>query len=114
VTPDTFRRLALALPETHESSHVGHPDFRVGKRVFATLGYPDATFGMVRLTPAQQSGFTATHPAVFSPVKGGWGRGGSTSVKLRAATRDVLQPALAAAWRNAASAALIRKHADPK
>jgi hypothetical protein len=36
-----FRRVALALPEVIEGSHQGHPDFRVGKRIFATLGYPD-------------------------------------------------------------------------
>ena len=43
MTPDDFRRLALALPATVEASHGRHPDFRVGNRIFATLGYPDKT-----------------------------------------------------------------------
>jgi hypothetical protein len=34
---DLFRRLALALPEASESSHMGNPDFRLNDRIFATL-----------------------------------------------------------------------------
>jgi hypothetical protein len=40
MTANDFRRLALALPETTESTHMDHPDFRVCKKIFATLGYP--------------------------------------------------------------------------
>ncbi len=36
-----FRRVALALPGALEGSHQGHADFRLGKRIFATLGYPE-------------------------------------------------------------------------
>jgi hypothetical protein len=106
MTPAAFRRLALALPETTESKHVGHPDFRVRNKIFATLAYPDAAWGMVKLTPAQQRGFVRAHPEVFRPVKGGWGRKGATSVRLRAATAVILQPALEAAWKNAARPSL--------
>src|SRR5262245_47259746 len=41
MTPADFRRLALGLPEASEVGHMGHPDFRVGGKIFATLGYPD-------------------------------------------------------------------------
>ena len=112
MTPDAFRRLALDFPDTYESSHIDHPDFRVGKKVFATLGYPDSRWGMVKLTPEQQAGFIAKHPEMFSAVKGGWGLRGSTSIKLRPATQKAVRPALSAAWRNVASAALIKKHSD--
>jgi hypothetical protein len=40
-TTDTFRRIALSLPETSESAHMAHPDFRVRGKIFATLGYPN-------------------------------------------------------------------------
>ena len=46
-----FRRVALSLPEVTEEAHMGHPDFRVRGRIFATLGAPDAEWGMVKLTP---------------------------------------------------------------
>ena len=41
MTAKDFRRLALALPETEERSHMERPDFRVCGKIFATLGYPD-------------------------------------------------------------------------
>jgi hypothetical protein len=55
---DTFRRIALGFPDTEERSHMNHPDFRVAGKIFATLGYPDASRGMVKLTPEQQETFS--------------------------------------------------------
>lgn len=34
---DRFRRICLGLPETSESDSWGHPNFRAGKRTFATF-----------------------------------------------------------------------------
>ena len=55
MTADEFRQLALALPEAIESAHMGHADFRVRNKIFATL--PDKSWGMVALTPEQQDDF---------------------------------------------------------
>jgi hypothetical protein len=101
MTADGFRRLALSMPEASEGFHMGHPDFRVGGKIFATL-WPDGGWGMVKLTPDQQEAFVSAEPAVFAPVPGGWGRGGATRVELRAARTASLRTALAAAWRNTA------------
>jgi hypothetical protein len=110
VTAEQFRRLALSFPETVKGSHMRHPDFRVrGGKIFATLAYPDRKWGMVKLTPEQQEEFVGAEPDVFEPVKGGWGRGGATSVRLRAATKATLRPAMAAAWCNAAPKKLARE-----
>jgi hypothetical protein len=89
-----------------------HPDFRVGKRVFATLSYPDASYGMVKLTPAQQALAVTACPDVFAPIKGGWGLRGSTNVRLRRATRATLWPMLVAEWRNTASATVVKRHGE--
>ena len=113
MTPDNFRKLALTLPQSHESLHHNHPDFRVGKRVFATLGYPDSTWGMVKLTPAQQARFVGLNPKLFVPVKGAWGARGSTNVKLASATRAALWPALVEAWKSTAPASVRAQHQDP-
>jgi len=51
MTAKDFRQIALSLPETEERAHMGHPDFRVAGKIFATLGYPDKTGGMVKLSP---------------------------------------------------------------
>jgi len=102
VTPAAFRKVALSLSGVHESSHMSHPDFRVGKRVIATLGYPDRGSGMVKLTPMQQSQFIAAYPDVYAPVPGAWGLKGCTRVFLAAASVASLRPALFEAWRNVA------------
>jgi hypothetical protein len=54
MTTDAFRRAALALPGAIESEHMHHPDFRVANRIFATLGYPETAWGMVKLPPDEQ------------------------------------------------------------
>jgi hypothetical protein len=109
VTLEDFRRLALGMPEAIESAHMGHPDFRVRGKIFATLGYPDEGWGMVKLKPEQQEALVASEPAVFVPVKGAWGRGGATSVHLRPAKIRTLRLAMAAAWRNVAPSALVEQ-----
>jgi len=107
MTTKDFRTLALALPETEERAHMSHPDFRVAGKIFATLGYPDKTRGMVKLSPEDQHNFSKDYPEAFTPVKGVWGRRGATSVHLKAAKKDVLSKAIQAAWRNTAPKRLI-------
>ena len=100
MTAADFRKIALALPEAEERSHMSHPDFRVGGKIFATLGYPDKTRGMVKLSPEDQHYFSKDYPDAFVPVKGAWGRRGATSVHLKAAKKETLRKAMLAAWRN--------------
>src|ERR1700743_465198 len=107
MTANRFRRIALALPQAVEGEHQGHADFRVGKRIFATLGYPDQAWGMVKLTPEQQAMLVEAEPEIFRPVPGGWGKRGSTNVRLTKADPATLQSALAMAWRNIAPKSLI-------
>jgi hypothetical protein len=109
MTAKDFRQLALALPETEEHAHMNHPDFRVAGKIFATLGSPDKTRGMVKLSPEDQHYFSKDYPDVFVPVKGTWGRGGATSVILKAAKKEALRNAMEAAWRNNAPKRLIEK-----
>ncbi len=79
-----------------------HPDFRVSGKVFATLGYPDRSWGMVKLTQEQQAAFVMAEPEVFVPASGAWGRRGATSVYLRAVRSRTLRAALESAWANTA------------
>src|ERR1700745_3850945 len=95
-----FRKVALSLPEAVEGAHQGHADFRVGKRIFATLGYPDDDWGMVKLTPEQQAMVVEAEPEIFRPVPGGWGKGGATNVRLAKADPTTLLSALKMAWGN--------------
>ena len=106
--------MALALPETEERAHMDHPDFRVGGKIFATLGYPDQSRGMVKLTPEEQHYFSKAEPAVFAPVDGTWGKRGATWVQLKAAKKDTLGKAILAAWRNTAPKKLVAEFPEKK
>lgn len=108
MSPADFRRIALALPGVTEGSHHGHADFRCNGRVMASLGYPDAGHGMVRLDEARQAMFLQLDPA-FAPAAGAWGRQGSTVVRLADVAEPLLRDALAAACDCAASAAPSRR-----
>jgi hypothetical protein len=101
MTPAGFRKIALGLKDAVEQSHMNHPDFRVGGRIFATLGYPDNKWGAVNLTPDQQRAFVRDHPAAFVPAAGAWGAQGSTTVRLEAIDEETIGEALTLAWRNA-------------
>lgn len=102
MTAAEFRKIALSLPETVEASHVGHPDFRVRGRIFATLAYPNDSYGVLILTPEEQQKVISSNPSGFSAVNGGWGRRGSTQVLLSAVDEDVLRERMTIAWRRVA------------
>ncbi len=103
-----FRRVALSLPGAVEGSHHGHADFRAGKRIFATLGHPDQDWGTLMLTTEQQSVLVEAEPEIFRPVPGGWGKRGSTNVRLAKADQTTLQSALTLAWTNVAPKSRVK------
>jgi hypothetical protein len=109
MTADEFRNLALDLPGSEERSHMDHPDFRVGGKIFATLG-PGEEWAMVKLNPDQQSKFIEAEPEAFEPIKGSWGLKGATKVNLVAAREAGVVRALDTAWRNTAPKSLIKDY----
>jgi hypothetical protein len=106
MTADQFRRLALSLPQAVEESHMNHPDFRVGGKIFATLG-PDEAWGMVKLTPEQQKAAIRSARGAFKPASGAWGRRGATTVDLAKADKLLVEESLMNAWRNTAPKKLV-------
>jgi hypothetical protein len=108
MTADKYRNLALSLPEATEGQHMGHPDFRVRNKIFASL-WPDQGWGMVKLTLDQQSAFVSSSPEIFQPVPGGWGRRGATQVCLAKAKIRAVRQAIVTAWRNSAPKLLVKQ-----
>ena len=78
---------------------MSHPDFRVGGKIFASLGYPDVDHAVVILSPDEQEGFIAEFPRAFAAVKGAWGKRGSTQINLPAADKEAVAEAIRLAWR---------------
>ena len=101
MTANKFRKLALGFPEAMEGSHMGHPDFRVGGKIFATLTAKEDV-GMVKLTPDQQRWALNTSPENFYPASGAWGVRGATMVRLDGADENIVREAMLAAWKNTA------------
>jgi hypothetical protein len=98
-----FRRLVLGLTGANEGAHMGHPDFRVGGRIFATLN-ADETTAMVKLPVDQQARFMETQ-AAFRPASGAWGLQGATLIDLASADEEVVGEAATLAWQNVAAGA---------
>ena len=113
MTENEFRAMALSLSGAIEASHMDHPDFRVGGKIFATLRYPERGWGMVALTPDEQMLVVQAEPDAFTPVNGAWGRRGATLVQLKAARKRSVRTALAAAWRRRAPKAAAGEGSAP-
>lgn len=112
MTPAQFRKLALALPEAEEGAHMGHPDFRVGGRVFASL-QPDGLRAMAKLPPYLQAALVRDHPDLAAPAAGAWGRAGCTLLRLDGTPADLMRAALAAAWQTTAPKQVLARHRKP-
>lgn len=111
MTPAAFARLALALDGATQGALGGHPDFRAGGKVFASLGFKGPDSATVKLTPEQQEMLVATEPAIFSAVTGTWGQRGYTMIHLPAADVPTMKSALAMAWKNVTAASPRAKRA---
>ncbi len=98
MTIDDFRRIALSFDGAEESAHMGAADFRVGGRIFATLAHAAQGYGNLMLTPEAQHILIATQPDAYLPVAGGWGRMGSTHIRLDMADEETLTEGLRIAW----------------
>jgi hypothetical protein len=104
VTLAQASRAFLALPEAEEKSHMGHPDFRVGGKIFATL-QPAKKIAVVMLSPADQAAAVQMNPEALTQKY--WGKKGYIEVNLERANAALLRALAQAAWRNIAPKRLV-------
>ena len=97
MTADDFREIVLSMDGAVEGAHMKHPDFRANGRIFATLTEREDT-AVVRLSPEEQQEFIRTHPKMFTPAAGAWGRQGWTMVPLLAAKKPAVRGAVLLAY----------------
>jgi hypothetical protein len=75
MTVEQARSIALEQPGASEGAHHGHPDFRVGKTLFATL-WPDERRSVLKLPLAFAESLEALDPERFKvvsrPKEWGW------------------------------------------
>jgi hypothetical protein len=80
ISAEEVRRSALSLPEAEERETWGHPTFRVGDKLFATLS-DDGLQAGVKATRQEQAALLAADPDTFG-VPAYVGRHGWISVQL--------------------------------
>lgn len=89
---------------------MGHPDFRVSGKIFATLGYPKQGLATIMVSPLDQDLLLQSHPKAFARAAGAWGSSGSTTVMLRLAPRQAVVLALESAWKMRAPKQFVSDH----
>jgi predicted DNA-binding protein (MmcQ/YjbR family) len=67
VSANRVRELVFELADTVEGTHHGHPDFRVKKKIFATLSEAEDRAAL-RLTHLEARALAQRDPAVFRLV----------------------------------------------
>ncbi len=108
MTLNGFRRIALSMPDATEGFHMGHPDFRVNGKIFASMCSPDERWCMMKLPLPLQRRLMKSKPATFVPASGAWGRQGSTLALVAKVDAATVRPIMEAAWRNVAGKTIKR------
>lgn len=99
------------MPGAEENAHMGHPDFRVHNRIFATL-WPGKKRGVVKLSLPDQSALLRMHPKAFG--LNAWSKNGATDVNLAHIEIGLLKSVIETAWRNIAPKKLSAEHGEPQ
>lgn len=93
VSAARLREIALSMEGAIEVPHMDRAAFRTQRRIFATLA-PDGQSANLLLDLELQEALCAALPKAFSPVPGGWGKMGYTTVRLGAVSEVDLTSAL--------------------
>lgn len=96
----TFTDLIANLPEVEPGGHMGALDFRLRKKIFATLTQEDVAG--FKLTPETQA-ILMSKAAYTYNANGGRGERGWTKAPLADLTQEDAELALREAWRGCAS-----------
>lgn len=111
ISTETFVKIATSMPETVESSHMGTADFRVAKKIFATLK-PEQNRAVLKLSPELQQLLIETQPDSAVPVNGSWGEKGWTQIHLDQIENDHLERWMQRAWFITAPTKLQKAHPE--
>jgi predicted DNA-binding protein (MmcQ/YjbR family) len=95
---DTFRKIALSLPEVTEEAHFEKTSFRIKKKIFATYDSKNNR-ACIKLSEVDQDVFSSGgNNAVIYPVDNKWGKQGWTLIELNKVRKDLFVDALTTAY----------------
>lgn len=98
MTPDAFVAVASGLALVKATTVMGSVRLAVSGKTFATVGWPQAGWAVVRLTPDDQRGLMTLSNAL-TPERGRRGGRGVTLVCLAKIDELAANRLLVAAWR---------------
>jgi hypothetical protein len=106
ITEETARRIALSMPEATEGEHMANPDFRVRKKIFATL-WPGESRAVVFADPSSHARLIEENPGCFS--LNGWSeKYGALNVHLDNATESQFEDLVIDSWCRKAPKSLVK------
>ena len=100
MTPDAFIAIASGLAMVKAKTVLGAMRFAASGKTFATVGWPEAGWAVVKLAPADQRDLVSVSAGV-APEPGERGRKGVTLLRLRDLSEATAKRVLIAAWQNA-------------
>lgn len=103
--PNTFRAIALSMPEAEERETWGEATFRVRNKIFAMLDGNERRASL-KASKEEQNALLASDPATFF-VPAYVGMHGWVGVVLRTADTKELRELLTEAWRMTAPKRLV-------
>ncbi len=101
ITPARIKELALAFPEAVESSHFDVKDFRVRKKIFATIHPTGKTGVLLHIDPDQRAALAEHEPETYTL------RGTALQVVFAKISVAKYKALLEQAWRNTAPKKLV-------
>ena len=93
ISVTTARKIILSLPEAQEQQHHGHPDFRVRKKIFATL-WPDGKHAVVKVP--DPTVWSHCSPKTFST--NAWSKHGWTTINLEHVDAEMFRELVEDSW----------------
>ena len=103
MTPEAFVALGAGLAMVKAKVVMGAVRLALGHRTFATIGWPEVGWAVVKLAPRDQQGLVKASPAITAEP-GPRGKKGVTLVHLDGINEALASRVLQAAWRNAGAA----------
>ncbi|MCC6866051.1 MAG: MmcQ/YjbR family DNA-binding protein [Ignavibacteria bacterium] len=97
IKTETFRELALSLPNSYEEPYFDKTSFRINKKIFATLNEENSIV-TIKLNPIDQNVFSSVNPDKIYPVPNKWGKLGWTHINLKKVRKNTLLDALTTSY----------------